>query len=95
MRNVIQAVCACLLTFSIGSAQQRDVAAYRDFDLVKRLRVVCEHQHLGRVHDLVADVATGCRNAHTAGRGYVGASGCETIPHQIREGKKQDDQHGP
>lgn len=59
MRNVIQAVCACLLTFSMGSAQQRDVAAYRDFESVQRLRVVCEHQHFGRIDDLVADVATG------------------------------------
>jgi hypothetical protein len=58
LKRIAPAVASCMLATLL--AQQPDTSrAYREFAQVRTMRVVCEHEHFGRVHDLVVAVPSG------------------------------------
>ena len=56
---VLPLLASALMLAAATAQEQRDPLAFRDFEHLKRVRVVCEHQHFGRVVDLIADVPSG------------------------------------
>jgi hypothetical protein len=57
-KPIAPAFVSCLLATLL--AQQPDASrAYREFAHVRTMRVVCEHEHFGRVHDLIVAVPSG------------------------------------
>lgn len=60
MHRVLSALAGAALLATQSPAQEPEPQlVFRDFTSVQRLRVVCEHEHYGRVVDLIAEVPTG------------------------------------